>query len=228
VLAYCRDLDVGRVASLLANPIDSDKYRLGLYREAFLLTEQLRQMYRRGPYTRRKVIPYKSEEQLLQHADRLTDFLILDLADHFRFYERPDLPQYAGALHKSWVRDSALVMKRMSGHVGASFAEAMCPWVFEQLELAKADSFARVASLAKTAWGSVMPDFVFWRGLGEVPCEAKHYTRQVQWTSGVSTALAQVTAAMTVMDVAEGYIFMAISKDRQGSRYRVEVVHLVR
>ena len=106
-------------------------------------------------------------------------------------------------------------------------SRSLAPWVFERLGIAQASTFCRVAGLAKTLWGEVLPDFVFSGPGGQTPCESKHYAHGVKWTTGVTTAVAQVTAAMSVMHAPEGYIFMAITRFGNTSRYLVEVVRLV-
>jgi DNA-binding XRE family transcriptional regulator len=227
VVAYRRQLNIHGLVTLLGSQeaIRKDRERLDV--EAVRLARALEAKRKAKPRLEGVELKYSSEEELLQHGDRMTDFLILDLVDHFRTYDRTSMPENEGVLYKTIDRDAAIVRKRRSGQVAACFAEAMCPWVFERLGIAGAASFCRVAGLAKTLWGQVLPDFVFWGGTSQVPCESKHYAHGVQWETGVTTAIAQVSAAMSVMQVAEGYVFMAITHFGDKARYEAEVVRLV-
>jgi hypothetical protein len=225
--AFFREADLTPViGSISQTTLPEEQRRSQLNAAAERVAAQIRELLAQGSYARREILTYPSEENLLRHADRLTDFLILDLADHFRYYDWTPMPGFAGAVYASSTRDSKLVYKRMSGHVTGSFAEAMCPWVMEALGISRGSTFTRFASLAPGLWGNVMPDFVFWLHFGEVPCEAKHYSRGIRW-SGVASAVVQVAAAMSVMRVKEGYIFMALDENTGQQRYRAEVVRLV-
>ncbi|MDQ6946933.1 MAG: hypothetical protein M3256_11855 [Actinomycetota bacterium] len=227
VIAYRRELNIQSLQSLMTSPQKVTKHRTVLNREAVRLAGELKTERKAKRQASGEQLTYSSEEELLQHADRMTDFLILDLVDHYRTYDHRRMPEHEGALYKTIHRDAALVRKRRSGQVAGCFAEAMCPWVFERLGIAQASTFSRVAGLAKTIWGEVLPDFVFWGGHREIPCESKHYTNGVQWTTGVTTAIAQVSAAMSVMQVTQGYVFMAITRFGGKNQYEAEIVRLV-
>jgi hypothetical protein len=226
-----RDMDVGRMVQLLdraggTRPIASREARTDLSAMADAGVETIKAQMKADQFIWRRELDYSSEEELLQHSDRMTDFLILDLVDHFRSYEWGKLPGHEGAKYMTSVRGSGLVRKRMSGHVSTSFAEAMCPWVFEGVGIGKAAGFVRLASLAPTTWGRVVPDFVFLRDGCDVPCEVKHYAQGIVWDA-VATAVTQVTAAMSVIRSGEGYLFLALNTAASKARYQTEIVRFV-
>ncbi len=204
------EVDAARIVRLLQNggdrrPIATGQARADLSSMADAAMEEIKTDVESDRFIWRRELVYRSEEELLQHSDRMTDFLILDLVDHFRAYEWGKLPGHEGAKYMTSVRGSVLVRKRMSGHVSTSFAEAMCPWVFEGVGIAKARDFVRLAGLAPTTWGRVVPDLVFLRDTCDIPCEVQHYSQGIRWDA-VATAITQVTAAMSVIRSSEGYL----------------------
>jgi hypothetical protein len=228
-----REVDAGEIVRLLGTgaerrpiTVGQAKADLSSMAEAAAETIKVQMEAKADRFIWRKELPYGSEEELLQHSDRMTDFLILDLVDHFRSYEWGKLPGHEGARYMTSIRGSGLVRKRMSGHVSTSFAEAMCPWVFEGVGIASAGDFVRLAGLAPTTWGRVVPDFVFLRDARDVPCEVKHYSQGIRWDA-VATAITQVTAAMSVIRSSEGYIFLALNSAASEARYHTEIVRLV-
>ena len=175
-------------------------------------------------HIRNVALLYPSEEDLLAYGDSASDFLILELAEHFRRYDLSQFPAFAGVEYRRSVRGSTLVYKRASGHVTGSFAEAMCPWVLEELGI-KTGSLLRFKSLSPGAFGKVVPDFLILTPAGEVPCEVKHYSDWINW-SGMSTAVTQVASAVRELGSSHGYIFAALNKPNGQFRYTVEVIRL--
>jgi hypothetical protein len=180
-----------------------------------------------GPkYLDHQEIAYLSEEDLLIHGVRTADFLILELADHFRSYDVRQLPAFLGVEYVTSVPRSALVRKRVSGHVTSGFSEAMCPWVMERIGISNGE-LLRLKALSPTVFGRHLPDLVFPSQGQEVPCEVKHYADAGRLSKkGIGTAIAQVVAAMLVFSANVGYIFLAISHPATGHRYKIEVIRL--
>jgi len=117
------------------------------------VADEIKTLREQDMEVRSEEMKYGSEEELLVYAEKATDFLILDLEEHFRRYNQRTLPAYDG------VRSATRVTKRTSGHVTGSFAEAMCPWVLQRLEISDG-TFLRLKSLSPGAFGRVVPDMV--------------------------------------------------------------------
>jgi hypothetical protein len=173
-------------------------------------------------------VPYTSEQNLLGYASRAADFLILDLATHFRRYNlRAALPAYASATSITNVRNIYYVARRLSGHVTGSFAEAMCPWVLRELGIMTGPFYRLRGWGPQGAFGGVVADLVVTTNGNLSPCEVKHYSseRTVR-RQGIRKAINQVSACMPFLPTTTGYLFIATAMPRTGSRYKVDVVEL--
>jgi hypothetical protein len=176
----------------------------------------------------REDVDYLAAEDLLIHGDKATDFFILELVDHFKWYGLP-MPQVAAVEVVGGSLANSVMSKRSSGHVTASFAEAMCPWVFEYLQVSS--NFFRLKRLSPGAFGRRQPDFVFSAQFNDnprnFPCEVKHFqnVESIDWNS-VGIAVAQVAAGMNSLYCTDGYIFAAMGSMDAKYRYVVEVIHL--
>ena len=221
---FCRQVGVrDLVASIRNNDQNSSKVHLeGV--GAAVHAEVLAGRFQRPPT---HVLTFNSAEELLSAGERLTDFFILELAEHFRQYDARLWPSSVGVRYWSQQRRNEDVRKRPSGHITGSFAEAMCPWVFRQLSYAQPGDFRRLKALTPTALGSLVPDFVVDMPAGPVPCEVKHAIDASRVRYDVTLrAVAQVAAAMAVMGSPEGYVVFAIGEPDGNARYRIEVVRL--
>ncbi|GEM_PF-5717281 len=200
-----------------------------LNQEVQLVCDRIEQAVKAGASTINQQLAYPNEEDLLIEAEQATDFIILELANHFRRYELGNFPAFVGVEYLSRKRNSPLVYKRASGHVTASFAEAMCPWVLKKLGITTG-KFLRFRALSGGPFGHVVPDMLVPVASGDAPCEVKHYADggRIRW-DGIATAITQVAAGMDAMQVTEGFIFAAVASAlRTGGRYRyrIEVIRL--
>jgi hypothetical protein len=226
---FCREVRVSTLMQAARNAVAS-KTQVDedlVESELAAVTSQIRSMYSSPTFTRYEPLNYGQEEELFAYSADAADFLILELPSHFRQYDVGGFPESVGVTYVSTIRDTGIVRKRASGHVTGSFAEAMCPWVLEQLGISNG-TFCRFASLSPSVWGDRTPDFVISTGDQEVPCEVKHYADEsrIRW-DGISTAITQVMTALMVMPATEGYIFAAIAHPASGNRYRIELTRLV-
>jgi len=105
------------------------EHRRALDAAAIRVARALEAQCKAKPPKQGEPLAFASEEELLQHGNRMTDFLILDLVDHFRTYDQRRMPENEGVLYKTIESDAAIVRKRRSGQVSGCFAEAMCPCV---------------------------------------------------------------------------------------------------
>ena len=233
ILVHRRDVSVAPVMALVAqavNPPLSVAFRRDLNTAVERTAESIKQQRNANATLRQLTLNYLDAEELLAYSGRMTDHYILELPDHFRCYDLDGLPFYTGAAWADGYRASTTITKRRSGDVTGAFAEAMCPWVFERCGISRASTFNRLAGLAPTVWGNTLPDFLFWMGATEVPCESKHYARHIRW-DGVATAITQVCAGMECMSVGEGWLFLALANPSpqlraNGIRYEAEVIRL--
>jgi hypothetical protein len=229
VEVFCREVPIGnlmqavRNAAAVMSQVNEDE----LERELSTVVDQIRTMFVAGQRTRYEVLNYAFEEELFGYSVEAADFLILELPTHFRQYDIGGFPESVGATYVSMVRDVGVVRKRASGHVTASFAEAMCPWVLERLGISDG-TFCRFSSLAPSVWGDRTPDFLVSTGGQEVPCEVKHYADEsrIRW-DGIKTAITQVVTALLEMPADEAYVFAAIAHPSSGHRYKIELIRLV-
>ncbi len=228
---HCRELQITELMEAAANvaamPPGTPGAQTVLQQPVRRAADEIKRLLQQNIEVYCEQMDYSSEEDLLIYAERASDFLILELAEHFRRYNVRNLPAFDGVKYVTTVRSAALVTKRTSGHVTASFAEAMCPWVLKRLNISDG-TFLRLRSLSPGPFGEMVPDMVIPAGGQEVPCEIKHYADgHVRW-DGIQTAISQLAAALLVMPATEGYLFAAISHPAAGqSRYRIEVIRLV-
>jgi hypothetical protein len=182
----------------------------------------------RAPRTPTTPIPYTSEQNLLGYASRAADFLILDLAMHFRRYNlRASIPAYASATSITNVRNIYQVARRLSGHVTGSFAEAMCPWVLRELGILTGPFYRLRGWVPPGAFGSVVADLIVTTVDGLSPCEVKHYSSEgTARRQGIKKAVTQVSACLPYLPSTTGYLFVTTAMPRTGSRYKIDVVTL--
>src|SRR5438105_481580 len=94
VVAFRRDLDIREIGSLMKGTHNLRPHRAALEAAALRLARELEWQVKDDSFISRQELSYDSEDELLQYADRLSDFLILDLVDHFRSYDRRYMPGY--------------------------------------------------------------------------------------------------------------------------------------
>jgi hypothetical protein len=173
-----------------------------------------------------RIVSYPTEADLLAYAQSVTDFFILDLANHFRRYDPKDRHprNTVGTFDVLNRRNAGMAARRLSGHVTSSFAEAMCPWVMKRFGLMDGRIF-RLASLAPSPFGRVLADFAFEQATTLVPCEVKHLVGSHR-IDVVGRGLSQAAATMLHLPADTGFLFIALSDRNLAARYRIDVVKL--
>src|SRR5207302_5763063 len=107
IAVYCREVSIlGVLSAISQTTLAPDLARSLMNAAAESVAHEIKRLVYRGIYGRQEILSFPTEEDLLRHADRMTDFLILDLADHFRYYDWSPMPGYAGAAYMSSIRDS--------------------------------------------------------------------------------------------------------------------------
>ena len=170
-----------------------------------------------------RLIDYVSEESLLANQRRVADFHILVLADHFRsYYAIRRLPAPAAALYMSRLR-LATVRLRLSGHVTGTFAEAMAPWVLDELNIATPERVFRLRRLQPSVY-RFAPDLVI-TGQSLQPVEVKHALDESQINEDrLSRAILQLAVGICVMGSPTGYFILCTGMRPLPVRYSVQVI----
>jgi hypothetical protein len=168
-------------------------------------------------------------EELLRYAGTATDFWILELAEHFRLYDAGRFPQFNGLQYLNGVLGYASIDQRASGHVTASFAEAICPWVLERVGLAQIEDVYRLRRLQPSDL-RLVADFVFYHQDGTLDtCEVKSAWR-IRYLSSraLQAGVVQVANAMKTLNLEVGHLMIGIGSPGPGRRYRADMFEFFR